>query len=132
MIMVKVILGSVSVVLFIACIGLYGVVSLAVVQRQREIGIRMALGARARQVIALFYRGGMKLSVVGLAFGLPVSLLGAFFVARMDGLGLQGRPNMLIVGAGVGGVMLAVASLATVFPARRAAAVDPVTVLRAE
>jgi ABC-type lipoprotein release transport system permease subunit len=126
------IIGTVTVVLLISCIGLYGVVSLAVVQRQREIGIRMALGARAREVVSLFYRSGMKLTVMGLVFGLPISLAGARILASLETVGLHRPPNMLLVGAGVGGVMLIVASLATVFPATRAATVDPVLVLRSE
>jgi ABC-type antimicrobial peptide transport system permease subunit len=129
---VAVITGTVMIVLLISCIGLYGVVSLAVVQRRREIGIRMALGARAREVLALFYRSGMKLTVLGLVGGLPISLAAAYLLQSMEDLDLQGEPNMLLVGAGVAAVMLIVASLATVFPARRAATVDPVAVLRSD
>jgi ABC-type antimicrobial peptide transport system permease subunit len=124
--------GTVTIVLLIACIGLYGVVSLAVVQRQREIGIRMALGARAREVVGLFYRGGMRLTVLGLLAGLPISLAGGYLLESMEDLDFQGKPNMLLIGAGVAAVMLIVSSLATVFPARRAATVDPVSVLRSD
>jgi predicted permease len=126
------IIGTVAVVLLISCIGLYGVVSLAVVQRRREIGIRMALGARAREVVELFYRSGMKLTVLGLLFGLPVSIAGGFLLEQMEDLDFQGKPNMLLIGAVVTGVMVVVSSLATVFPARRAATVDPVSVLRSD
>jgi predicted permease len=131
---VMVIVGSTMVVLLISCIGLYGVVSLAVVQRQREIGIRMALGARAREVVAMLYRSGMKLSVIGLSIGLPISLVGGQILSSTEAaaLELQDRPNVLLVGLGVGVVMLAVASLATVFPATRAATVEPASVLRSE
>jgi predicted permease len=124
--------GTVSIVLLIACIGLYGVVSLAVVQRRREIGIRMALGARAREVVALFYRSGMRLTVLGLLFGLPISLAGGYLLYSLDDMDFQGKPNMLLIGAGIAAVMAVVASLATVFPARRAATVDPVSVLRSD
>jgi putative ABC transport system permease protein len=127
-----VITATVTVVLVISCIGLYGVVSLAVVQRQREIGIRMALGARAREVVSLFYRNGMRLTLLGLAFGLPISLAGGYILVSMENVDIQGRPNMLLVGAGVGAVMLIVSSLATVLPATRAATVDPVSVLRSD
>jgi predicted permease len=126
------IIGTVAVVLLISCIGLYGVVSLAVLQRQREIGIRMSLGARAREVVALFYRSGMKLAALGLLLGLPISLAGGYLLTSMEELDFQGKPNMLLIGAGVATVMVIVASLATVFPARRAATVDPVSVLRSE
>jgi ABC-type antimicrobial peptide transport system permease subunit len=127
-----VITGTVTIVLLIACLGLYGVVSLAVLQRQREIGIRMSLGARAREVVALFYRSGMKLTVLGLLCGLPISVAGGHLLQSMEDLDFQGEPNMLLVGVGVAAVMVVVASLATVFPARRAATVDPVSVLRSE
>ena len=127
-----VMMSTVTVVLLISCIGLYGVVSLAVAQRKREIGIRMALGARAREVVSLFYRGGMKLTVVGLLFGLPVSLAGAYILKSVAGMEAQGGPSLALIGTGVGVVVFLVASLATVFPARRAATVDPVEVLRAD
>src|SRR6185295_19046447 len=89
-----VISGTVTIVLLISCIGLYGVVSLAVVQRQREIGIRMALGARAREVVALFYRSGMRLTLLGLLCGLPISIAGGFLLESMEEMDLQGKPNM--------------------------------------
>jgi predicted permease len=127
-----VMMGTVTVVLLISCIGLYGVVSLAVAQRNREIGIRMALGARAREVVSLFYRGGMKVTVMGLFFGLPVSLAGTYILKSVAGMEAQGGPSLALIGTGVGVVVFLVASLATVFPARRAATVDPVEVLRAD
>jgi predicted permease len=129
---VAAITGTVAIVLIVSCIGLYGVVSLAVVQRRREIGIRMALGARAREVVALFYGSGMRLTVLGLLFGLPISLAVGFLLESMDDLDFQGKPNMLLIGAAVAVVMVIVASLASVFPARRAATVDPVSVLRSD
>ena len=116
----------------LAAIGVYGVNSYSVTQRTPEIGIRMALGARAREVVALFYRSGMKLTLLGLVCGLPISLAGGYLLESMEELDFQGRPNMLLIGAGVAAVMLIVASLATVFPARRAATVDPVSVLRSD
>ena len=129
---VAAIIGTVSLVLLISCIGLYGVVSLAVVQRRREIGVRMALGARAPEVVALLYRSGMRLTVLGLLCGLPISLAGGFLLESMEELDFQGKPNMLLIGVAVAAVMVMVASLATVFPARRAATVDPVSVLRSD
>ena len=129
---VLVITATVTIVLIISCIGLYGVVSLAVAQRQREIGIRMAIGARTREVVSLFYRHGMRLTFLGLMFGLPISLAGGYIIQSMENVDVQGRPNMLLIGVAVGGVMLIVSSLATVFPAVRAATVDPVSVLRSD
>jgi ABC-type lipoprotein release transport system permease subunit len=73
----------------------------------------------------------MIITALGLMFGLPVSLAGGYIIESMEGVG-EGRPNMLLVGAGVGAVMIIVSSLATIFPATRAATVDPVSVLRSE
>jgi hypothetical protein len=127
------IFGGAALVLFIACIGLYGVVALAVAQRQREIGIRMALGARTREVVTLFYRSGMRLSVLGLALGLPLSLIAVrLFNDELQQLDPQGEPSLLLLGVVIGVVVLGVASAATLLPARRAATVDPISVLRSE
>ena len=64
-----------TLVLLLASIGLYGIVALSVGQRRREIGVRMALGARSGQVVGLFYRSGLKLGALGLVLGLPISLV---------------------------------------------------------
>ena len=128
--------GSVAtLVLLLASIGLYGIVALSVGQRRREIGVRMALGARAGQVVGLFYRSGLKLGMLGLALGLPISLVAARVLPELseqagsDGIRI---PNLLLVGAMVAAVVLIVASIATLIPATRAATVNPVTALRTE
>ena len=124
-----------TLVLLLASIGLYGIVALSVGQRRREIGVRMALGARAGQVVGLFYRSGLKLGMLGLALGLPISLVAARVLPELseqagsDGIRI---PNLLLVGAMVAAVVLIVASIATLIPATRAATVNPVTALRAE
>jgi hypothetical protein len=124
-----------TLVLLLASIGLYGIVALSVGQRRREIGVRRALGARAGQVVGLFYRRGLKLGVLGLVLGLPISLVAARVLpalseeAGSDGVRI---PNLLIVGAVVAAVVLIVASVATLIPATRAATVNPVTALRTE
>lgn len=116
--------------LLVAAIGLYAVVSLAVGQRTGEIGVRMAVGARASQIAGRFMRDGLRLGAIGLAIGLPLSLLGLRVLLSMPellppvGIGVVG----VLAGAGV----MLVAVLATVIPARRAAAVDPAIVLRGE
>jgi predicted permease len=118
--------------LLLASIGLYGVVALGVRQRNREIGIRVALGARPRQVIAMFFTSGLRLSVVGLLLGLPLSVGVLYFlVSRIAARYLD---TEWLVGGGivVALLVIVVASLATWIPARRAAGVDPVVVLRVD
>lgn len=122
--------GAGALTLFFACVGLYAVVALAVGQRRREIGIRIALGARPSTVVALFFRGGLKLSVIGLLIGLPLSAAGVrIFGARVMGR-MEGDP--VLIAAGIAIIVLLVASLATWLPARKAAAVDPLAALRAD
>jgi len=122
----------VALVLLLASIGLYGVVALAVGQRRREIGVRMALGARAAAVVGLFYRDGVKLAALGVAIGLPLSLIGARVLDNATDVRPFERANMLVVGGVVLAVVFVVASIATLIPSRRAAAVDPVAALQSE
>ena len=116
--------------LLLASIGLYGVVALAVRQRHREIGVRVALGARPGQVIRIFFMSGVRLSIVGLALGLPLSVVALYLIASSfaDYVPL----NMPLVGVGIALVVVGVASLASWIPARRAAVVDPVVAIRTE
>jgi predicted permease len=123
-----------ALVLLLASIGLYGIVALSVGQRRREIGVRMALGARAEQVVGLFYRSGLKLAALGLALGLPISLVATrLFPALAEQMGTHARaPNVWIIGPVVMIVVLIVASIATLIPATRAATVNPVAALRTD
>jgi len=125
-----VLFGSLGVsALLLALLGVYGVKAYSVARRTREIGIRMALGSTTREVVFLFLRDGMKLTLVGLVIGgalaVGVSLaMGSilFDVNRFDPLVFITAP-----------LFLAVASLAaTWLPARRAAKVDPLIALRSE
>jgi predicted permease len=122
--------------LLLASIGLYGVVALAVRQRHREIGVRIALGARPAQVIGMFFTSGVRLSVVGLVLGLPLSLVALHTVAASvaGGVSVGARlPNVLVMaGVAIAGVVIAVASIASWIPARRAARVDPLVAIRVE
>lgn len=121
--------GAGLLALLLASIGLYGVVALAVGQRRREIGIRMALGARPRQVVTLLFSSGVRLSVIGLVLGLPLSVVALRMIATMVRIP---ETSLAGVGFGIAATVLAVASLATWLPARRASTIDPAMTLRTE
>jgi predicted permease len=115
--------------LLLGIIGIYGVISYAVSQRTREIGIRMALGAQRNELIGMFVRQGLSLAAAGVAVGLAA----AFLVMRiMSSLLFNVSPvdpaTYLVMTA----VILCIAWLACYLPSRRAAAVEPVSALRAE
>ncbi|MCW5558262.1 MAG: ABC transporter permease, partial [Verrucomicrobiae bacterium] len=115
--------------LFLAACGLYGVLACSVVQRRREIGVRLALGAQRRDVLALVLREGMRLVLIGLGTGLLVSLALTRVLRRL----LYGvTPTDPLTLAGVAALLVAVALLACWLPARRAAKVDPMEALRTE
>jgi predicted permease len=118
--------------LLLASIGLYGVIALAVRQQQREIGIRVALGARPQQVIAMFFGVGLRLSVLGIALGLPLSVAAVHLL--MSNIAARYLDTRWLAGGGlvVATLVVAVASLATWLPARRAASVDPLIAIRAD
>jgi ABC-type antimicrobial peptide transport system permease subunit len=115
-----------ALVLFLSSIGLYGSVALGVRQRRREVGIRIALGARAEQVVALFFGNGLRLGITGLILGLPISIAGSNLVDRGVAMGHA------IVGGVIALVVLVVAAVATLIPAIRAARVNPVISLQSE
>ncbi len=115
--------------LTLATIGLYGVMSYSVRRRTREIGIRMALGARPRGVLWMVLRQGLMLTGVGLVIGLGLALaLGRFTASLLYGVSGTDLLTFLTVPA----VLLAAALAAMVFPALRAARVEPTTALRYE
>jgi putative ABC transport system permease protein len=118
-----------TVALLLSAIGTYGVLAFAVMERRREIGIRMALGATANGVLAMVLRQGLTLAAAGLVIG----LLGAAALTRLTTTLLFGvtpldPPTFVAVGA----FMLLVAAAAAVIPARRATRVDPLTALRSD
>ncbi len=115
--------------LFLAAIGLYGVVAYTVSQRTQEIGVRMAIGAQRGDVLRLIVGGGMKLALVGVAAGLASALALARLVSTMLFEVTPFDPPSYAVTAVV---LLAVAALACYMPARRAMRVDPLTALRQE
>jgi putative ABC transport system permease protein len=115
--------------LALAALGLYGVMAYTVTQRTREMGIRMALGARPAEVRNLIVRQSMKLVAAGIAIGVPLAAV----VARLYASLLFGTTAFDPLTFGVVVVIITlVAMLASYLPARRATAVDPMMVLRVE
>ena len=115
--------------LLLAAIGLYGTIAYGVSQRTREIGVRIALGARTGDVSTLILADGVRLALVGLAIGL-IGALGS--VRLLRGLLFGISPTDPIVFVAIPVVLIPFAALASYLPARRAARVDPVIALRAE
>jgi putative ABC transport system permease protein len=121
--------GFAGVALLLAAVGIYGVMAFAVAQRTHEIGVRMALGARQGEVVALIVRGGMRLALVGIGIGLAGAFgLGRLMHSTLYGVESADAPSLAAVAA----LLLAVAALACWLPARRAAAIDPTQALRNE
>jgi predicted permease len=114
---------------FLSCIGIYGLMSYVVSRRTNEIGIRMALGAARSNVRWLVMREIVVLTGVGIAIGIPITLIGSRLVANM----LYGLHGMDPVSLGVSiALLLVVAAFAGYFPAQRAAKVNPMVALRYE
>jgi putative ABC transport system permease protein len=121
------IFAAVSAVL--AAIGVYGVLAYSVTQRTKEIGVRMALGARAGQVLALVMRRGLIMSIIGVALGLGIAALGARSIESML-FGIKPLDPATFAAVAIGFTIIA--AVASYFPARHATTVDPVVTLRDE
>jgi len=118
-----------AIAMVMAAVGVFGVMSYAVNLRTREMGIRLALGARPSEVRRMIVGDGMKQALVGVGLG----LLGAVWLTRMMGTLLFGvTPGDPLTLATVGLLLLMTAALACYVPARRATKVDPLVVLRTE
>jgi predicted permease len=118
-----------SMALLLGIVGIYGVISYSVLQRTREIGIRMALGAQRPAITAMFVRDGLWLTGIGAACGLLVAFVG---MRLMSSLLFNVSPVDPITYAVITAGVFAAACLACYLPSRRAATVEPVHALRAE
>jgi predicted permease len=115
--------------LLLACLGLYGVISYAVTRRTAEIGVRLALGATRGQVLRAILQESLLLVLAGVAIGVPVTLvLTRLIAARLFGVGAA--DPFTIAGSIL--LMTAIATLASLVPARRASRVDPMIALRCD
>jgi ABC-type antimicrobial peptide transport system permease subunit len=121
------ILGGLA--LLLAVVGLYGVKSYVVSQRTREIGIRMALGARPADVLAMVLREGAMLSAAGVALGLPLAALLGF---ALSSLLYDVKPLDPLVFTVAPALLALSALIATWLPARRATRITPLTALRTD
>jgi ABC-type antimicrobial peptide transport system permease subunit len=115
--------------LVLAAIGLYGVVSHSVTQRRREIGVRLALGARPPQVITLVLRGGVQLVLVGVVLGGAIVAGAARWIANLL---FNESATDPVVYVGVAAILVLVATVASLVPALAASRVDPAVTLRSD
>ena len=113
--------------LSLSCIGLYGLMAYNVTRRTSEMGIRMAFGARPRDVARPILREALVLAMIGVAFGMPLALIVTQLI-RSVFYGIKPYDPMTVVGSIF--LLLSIAALAAWIPARRAAKVDPMEALR--
>src|SRR5262249_60782882 len=115
--------------LLLATVGLYGVIAAMVTQRTAEIGMRMALGARSRDIVTLILRQGFGMIGAGIAIGLVVTFgVTRVFTSLLVGVSPTDEVSFVATTA----LLVLVALAATYLPARRAASVDPLAALRRE
>lgn len=115
--------------LVLASIGLYGLVTLGVIRRTAEIGVRIALGATREKIIAMVVRGAIVQVFLGMALGLPLTLAGAKLIQHQL-FGIWSYDPVTLAGAVI--LLGSCATIAALVPARRAAVLDPMLALRVE
>lgn len=120
-------MGFAGLAVFLAALGIYGMLAYAVVQRRREIGVRLALGGDAARIVMMVLRESLWLAGVGLVVGV-CGAVGMTAWLRNEVYGVRPLEPVVLGCAGV--IVMGVAVMAVVLPARRAAGVDPAEVLR--
>jgi putative ABC transport system permease protein len=118
-----------SLALVLAMLGIYGLLAYVVAQRTRELGIRLALGAQRRNLLALVLGSGLRLALLGAAIGAVCALAAGRMLATLL---FDVRPTDVAILLGVATLLVVVALLASYIPARRAASIEPMLALRAE
>jgi len=115
--------------LLLTATGLYGILAYSVARREKEIGIRLALGAAPSNVLGMVLRENLRLALLGIAIGVPLTLGATRLVAGLL-FGVRTTDPMTLAQAVLG--LLTITLIASYFPARRAAKVDPMEALRHE
>lgn len=117
------------VALLLASVGIYGVLGYSVTRRTREIGIRMALGARPRDMVMLILQEGARLAILGLLIGATAATIVTQFLKSLL-FGITSTDPLTFLAVAI--VLFSIALLACYLPARRAACVNPIVALRYE